>query len=289
MGTYILEVKGDGGRYGSCLLRQDFYSWLIENNISANDIKWEFDEIIKNWDKKGVEINSVYDELSNNEFNGLSLSEESEIEVTDEDTNEVVFSTKLDKKSLEKYHIKSSISYYKTDSYINGTKLIIESGLQGDVYIRYQIETESDFDPSKLILEGYEIDDDVLITHIEYDDSDSDMNHEDSGYDDKGCSPEYVVVENGIEPKKLHSFPDNQCTDWFDIKIKPTRNGFYEVKKCDEQIETVMLKWKVNRFYYEKEEHKFDKKKKEFFVTRYKDVEVSFNDIIYWRGLIYQI
>ncbi|NBR15226.1 MAG: hypothetical protein EBU01_11720, partial [Crocinitomicaceae bacterium] len=121
--------------------------------------------------------------------------------------------------------------------------------------------------------------------HIEYDDSDSDMNHEDSGYDDKGCSPEYVVVENGVEPKKPHSFPDSQCTEWFNVKIKPTRNGFYEVKKCDEQIETVLLKWKGKKFYYGEEEHKFDKKKKEFVVTGYKDVEVSFNDIIYWRGL----
>ena len=284
MGSYIIDVHGDGARYSHCALRQDFYSWLIENNISAYDIKWEFDEIIKNWTNKQVEIYPVEDQLSNNEFNGPGLSEYTTIEVVDKETDEIVFSTKLDKKSLEKYKITTSISSYRTDTFINGSKLIIETGSQGDVYLIYKLETEFDFDPSKLVIEANEIDDDALIINLDYEDSNSDINNEDSGYDDKGCSPEYVVVENGFDPQKPHSFLEGQCTDWFGITVKPIRNGFYEAKKCDEQVESVMLKWNSKAFYRQEERRQYDKNWN-VKSTKIVDVQVPNHDIVKWRGL----
>ena len=283
MGTYTLDVSGDGSRYSYCVLRQDFYSWLIENEISANDIKWDFDEYIKKWSKKKTDVYSVSDELTNNEFNGPSLSQSTSLEVIDDDSGKIVFSTKLDKKSLEKYQIKVSRSEGR-NSFVNGTKLIVETGSQGDVYLNYRLETDSDFDPSKLVIEFYESDDDALIVNIDYKDTNSDINIEDTGYDDKGCSPEYVVVDNEIEPEKSHSFNDSKCSDWFDISIKPIRNGFYEVKKCDEEVSPILLKWKKNSFYRQQEDHKYDKNWN-IKSTKIIDIEVPYSDVSCWRGL----
>ena len=284
MGTYILDVNGDGGRYSSHVLRQDFYTWLIEKNISANDIKWDFDEYIKKWSKKKTIIYSVSDELTNNEFNGPSLSKNTSIEVVDEDSGDVMFSSKMDKNSLEKYHIEISNVQEGIKSLVNGTKVIVESGSQGDVYIIYKLEIDSDFDPSKLVIETREIDDNVLVSSINYDDDSSNMDLEDSGYDDKGCSPEYVVVENGIDPKKPHTFNDSECSNWFDISIKPIRDGYYEVKKYDEEVSPILLKWKKNSFYRQQEDHKYDKNWN-IKSTKIIDVEVPFTDISCWRGL----
>ncbi|MCF8194588.1 MAG: hypothetical protein K9J38_01185 [Polynucleobacter sp.] len=253
-------------------------------DISAEDIKWDFDEHIKKWSKKNIKIYSVSDELSNNEFNGSSLSKDTVIEVVDEDTGQEVFSTTLDKESLEKYYIKISNTKRGINSLVNGTKVIVETGSQGDVNVQFKLETDTKFDPSKLVIETYEIDDDVLINNIEYKDTSSNIDFEDIGYDDKGCTPEYVVVENGITSKNPHSFKNTECSDWFDISIKPKRNGFYEVKKCDEEVNTVLLKWNGKNFVREQEDYDLNKKYKKINI-RMVDVIVPFHDIVSWRGL----
>ena len=46
------------------------------------------------------------------------------------------------------------------------------------------------------------------------------------------------------------------------MDIKPLRNGFYEVKKCDEDIGSVLLKWDGRMFCKQEKENEYDKKNK---------------------------
>ena len=87
-----------------------------------------------------------------------------------------------------------------------------------------------------------------------------------------------------MESKLPHPFNVSQLTSWFDKNNMPVRNGLYEVKKCDEEVGSILLKWKGKAFFMEEEVHKYDKNW-DLKSIKIVDVEVPFRDIFCWRGL----
>ena len=94
----------------------------------------------------------------------------------------------------------------------------------------------------------------------------------------------FFYISKGSRPKSPHKFHKKDCTKWFEMSQRPARDGFYEVKKCDEEISPVLLKWNKDRFYCQKEDHEYDKDWN-IKSTKTVDVEVPLTDISCWRGL----
>ena len=137
------------------------------------------------------------------------------------------------------------------------------------------------FDPSKLNIEYTSMNGIKIITGISYEGGE--IINQESDTTNKGTDLR-IEVSKGVESKLPHPFNVSQLTSWFDKNNMPVRNGLYEVKKCDEEVGSILLKWKGKAFFMEEEVHKYDKNW-DLKSIKIVDVEVPFRDIFCWRGL----
>jgi hypothetical protein len=211
---------------------------------------------------------------------GILFSSGNDISVENEDFIKIWEST-LDEKIL-KNKIKNieSESESKVDDLPLGS--IVFSGViyEGSSY-SYDIETEELFDPKNLSIKYSVINDIEVITSIDYEGGEIDS--QDSDTTNKGTDLT-IEISKGKKSKLPHLFQLRNLTSWFGKDIKPLRNGYYEVKKCDEDIGSVLLKWDGRMFCKQEKENKYDKNWK-IISTKIIDVEVPSHDILSWRGL----
>ena len=284
MPTYKISLSGQSAIAVLTQLRQDTFTFLQERNLDMNDYVTDWDNEMKmpehmkpfppdSWWYLGEGYH--YDGAE-----GILFNSGNNISVEDEDFNKIWEST-LDEKIL-KNKIKNieSESESKVDDLPFGS--IVFSGViyEGSTY-SYDIETEELFDPKNLSIKYSVINDIEVITSIDYEGGEIDS--QDSDTTNKGADLT-IEISKGKKSKLPHSFQLRNLTSWFDKNIKPMRNGFYEVKKCDEVIGSVLLKWDGKMFCKQEKENKYDKNWK-IISTKIIDVEVPSHDIVSWRGL----
>jgi hypothetical protein len=281
--TYKIIIQPYGVRYLISTVRQDLYQWLREHNIDIKEYMESYKELdIPKYMKPDFDEDDEYSSWSEDfgceEYTGISLSNSCRIEVFD--NNDIIWSSPLDKKSLKRYGVQVDETVNSLNSPVGGTIFFVGEYNSKD-YMEYELKTNDVFNPKLLTLATDNINDEIFITNVEYKKGDVDWS--DGGGEDKGWSF-FFHISKGPNAKSPHPYDGSQCTEWFNIKTLPTKNGFYEVKKCDEEVSSILLKWKKNSFYRQQEDHKYDKNWN-IKSTKIIDVEVPFTDISCWRGL----
>ena len=236
MPTYKISLSGRSAIAVLTQLRQDTFLFLQERNLDVSDYVTDSDNEMKMPEyMKPFPPDSWWylDEGYHHDgAEGILFNSGNDITVEDEDFDTIWEST-LDEKIL-KNKIKNieSESESKIDDLPFGS--IVFSGVvyEGSTY-SYDIKTEELFDPKNLSIKYSVINGTQVITSIDYEGGEIDS--QDSDTTNKGTDLE-IEISKGKKPKPPHSFNLNNLTSWFDKNIKPIRNGFYEVKKCDEDI-----------------------------------------------------
>lgn len=282
MQTYKLILQPYGARYLTSTIRQDLFQWLKNNDIEVETYMESYKELNipkhmrPNYDED--EYSSWSEDFRCQEDTGICLSESCRIEVYGED--DVIWSSDLDPINLKKHGIK----FDEPDDYLNsedeGTIFFVGEYNSKD-YMEYEIESDGEFDPKHLEFETMNINGVVFITSVNY--HGADINFIDGGGEDKGWSF-FFHLSKGSKAKSPHLFKEDECTKWFDVKTLPSIKGQYEVKKCDEEVANVMLKWDGKSFNKTVEKYDYDKKFNKINV-RFKDEIVPLTDILLWRGL----
>ena len=284
MPTYKISLSGRSAIVVLTQLRQDAFLFLQERNLDMSDYVTDSDNEMKMPEyMKPFPPDSWWylDEGYHHDgAEGILFDSGNDITVEDEDFN-TIWESNLDEKIL-KNKIKNieSESESKVDDLPFGS--IVFSGVvyEGSTY-SYDIETEELFDPKNLSIKYSVVNGTKVITSIDYEGGEIDS--QDSDTTNKGADLT-IEISKGKKPKPPHSFKLNNLTSWFDKNIKPIRNGVYEVKKCDEDIGSVLLKWDGRMFCKQEKENKYDKNWN-IISTKIIDVEVPSHDIVSWRGL----
>ena len=283
MKTYKIIIQPYGVRYLISTVRQDLYKWLKEHNIEIEEYMESYKELDipkhmkPNFDEDD-EYSSWSEDFGCEEYTGISLSKSCRIEVYDSD--DIVWSSTLDIKTLKKNGVQIDETVNSLNSPVEGTIFFVGEYNSKD-YTEYELKTKEEFNPKLLKIETDNINDEIFITQVEY--GEDDLDWVEGGGEDKGWSF-FFHVSTGSKQKSLHSFRDKDCTEWFETSFKPTRDGIYEVRKCDEEVSPILLKWKKNSFYRQQEDHKYDKNWN-IKSTKLIDIEVPYGDISCWRGL----
>jgi len=281
--TYKIIIQPYGVRYLISTVRQDLYQWLKEHNIEIEEYMESYKELdIPKYMKPNFDEDDEYsswsEDFSCEEYTGISLSNSCRIEVYDNE--DIVWSSPLGIKTLKKHGVQVDETVNSLNSPVEGTIFFVGEYNSKD-YTEYELKTKQEFNPKLLKIETDNINDEIFITHVEY--GEDDLDWVEGGGEDKGWSF-FFHISKGPQSKSPHSYPDSECTNWFDIKNLPTKKGFYEIKKCDEQIESELVKWNDINFLKQVENHKYDKDWN-IKSTKIIDVEVPFTDIFSWRGL----
>jgi hypothetical protein len=282
--TYKIILQPYGARYLISTVRQDLYQYLKKHDIEVEDYMESYKELdIPKYMKPNFDENDEYSSWSEDfgceEYTGICLSNSCRIEVYDD--NDVIWSSPLDIKSLKKCGIQVEDSENSLNLSVAGTIFFVGQYNSKD-FIEYELKTKDKFNPKLLKFETDNVNDDIFITNVEY--GEDDLDWLDGGGEDKGWSFFFHVSE-GQKAKTPHPYRDSECTNWFNIDNLPVKNGFYEVKKCDEQIQTELMKWNGRSFLKQVEDRKYDKN---WNIKSIKmiDEEVPFSDISCWRGMI---
>jgi len=284
MATYKVVMSGTSAIAVLTQLRQDTYMFLQERDLGMSDYVSDWDN-----DMKMPEYMKPFppdtwwqrDEgYHNAEAEGILFDSGNDITVEDEDFN-TIWESKLNEKDLKnQIHKIESESKSKVDDFPFGSIVFVGTVYEGSTY-SYEIETDEDFDPKNLLIKYSDINGIKVITSIDYEGGEIDNYESDTS--NKGTDLT-IEISRGKKSELPHKFNLSELTPWFDKNVKPIRDGFYEVKKCDEEIGSVLLKWNKSKFYRQEEKHKYDKSWK-IISTKLVDVEVPFHDIVYWRGL----
>ena len=283
MPTYKISLSGRSAIAVLAQLRQDTFLFLQERNLDMSDYVNDLDNEMKMPEyMKPFPPDSWWylDEGYHHDgAEGILFNSGNDITVEDEDFNTIWEST-LDEKIL-KNKIKNieSESESKVDDLPFGSVVFSGVVYEGSTY-SYDIETEELFDPKNLSIKYSVINDTKIITSIDYEGGE--IGSQDSDTTNKGTDIT-IEISKGKKPKPPHLFSLNKLTPWFGMDIKPLRNGFYEVKKCDEDIGSVLLKWDGRMFCKQEKENEYDKNWK-IISTKIIDVEVPSHDIVGWRG-----
>lgn len=128
-----------------------------------------------------------------------------------------------------------------------GTVVFIGTSSEKGTFFEGDIELRTPFNPGKIALKYDEIDGNEVVTGISYEDDDI----ENYGGDTNGKSSDfgfYIAGSNKFDGKgyeKYRTMDDIEypMTDWFPKKIKPFREGLYNVKTAGKNSYTYQAKW----------------------------------------------
>lgn len=285
MANYRVELSGGSAIAVLTRIRQDTYAFLQERNLDMSDYVTDWDNEMGMPDYMKPFPPDTWWQLDEGYHDdgaeGIIFDEGNNITIEDEDFNNVWEST-LDEKILKNKIKKIEIeSESKVDDFPYESIVFVGVVYEGSTY-SYDIQTEESFDPKKLSIKYSVINGTKVVTSIDYEGGEVDRDGSDTT--NKGADLT-IEISKGKKSELPHKFKLSELTPWFDKNKNPIRNGFYEVKKCDEEIGSVLLKWKDSKFYRQDEERKYDKNWN-VVSTKMIDVEVPFHDIVSWRGLI---
>lgn len=284
MATYKVEMSGRSAITVLTKLRQDTYKFLQERNLEMGDYVTDWDNEMQMPEHMKPFPPDTWWRLDEGYHDdgaeGILFDSSNDIAVKDEDFN-TVWKSNLNIKDLKNKINKVEIeSKSKVDDFSFGSIVFVGTVYEGSTY-SYEIETDEDFDPKNLLIQYSDINGIKVITSIDYEGGVIDKYESDTS--NKGTDLT-IEISKGKKSELPHKHNLSELTPWFDKKIKPMRDGFYEVKKCDEEIGSVLLKWNKNKFYRQKEERKYDKSWK-IISKKLVHVDVPFHDIVCWRGL----
>jgi hypothetical protein len=284
MAIFKISMSGRSAIAVLTQIRQDTYQFLQDRNLDMSDYVTDWGNQMQMPEyMRSFEPESWWHLDDGYHFDGIEgiLFDESN-DVTVEDENyDTVWESELTNSHLAKKIQKIKIgSSSRVDDLPYGSIVFFGVVYEGSTY-SYDIETEEDFDPKKLTIEYSAIEGIKVVTGVDYENGE--VVNQESDTTNKGADLT-IVISKGNKPKPCHNYEESMLTPWFEKNIKPFRNGLYEVKKCDEEISSVLLKWKNKGFFREEEKHEYDKNW-DVVSTKLIDVEVPFHDIVCWRGL----
>jgi len=251
--TYSLQMWGYGGEYVMGTVTREIYDYFKHRRLSVSDFAWDTDYAEENNIPENMwpfPPGSWYECDNMGHASGVDRNAGT-LQICDENGNTIY------ERSLE------DIDGYSDDSpewqggdevWINsqppGTVVFIGVSNEKGTFFEGEIELKQPFDPSKLCLNYDEIDGNEIVNAVTYDGEDVDNN----GGGTNGKSSDFgFYIAGSQKDSKWEMYKDMdsigyEMTPWFSKKIKPAKEGLYEIKTPGKSSYTHQAKWTGSRW-----------------------------------------
>lgn len=255
--TYKIRLWGYGGEYLMGTVDRKIYDYFKRRRLDLNEYAWDSDYAEDNnipEDMQPFYPGQWHDCDDMGHCWGVDRSAGT-LQVEDQNGN-VVYEKNLEdisgmgideenpENSEPEWHGGDEIWIDMKDP---GTVVFIGTSSEKGTFFEGDIELRTPFNPGKIALKYDEIDGNEVVTGISYEDDDI----ENYGGDTNGKSSDfgfYIAGSNKFDGKgyeKYRTMDDIEypMTDWFPKKIKPFREGLYNVKTAGKNSYTYQAKW----------------------------------------------
>lgn len=228
--TYKIQLWGYGGEYVMGTVSREIYDYFRKHRLSVPDYAWggdEFDDVPE--DMRPFEPGSYYDCDNIGHINGVDRNSGT-MQVLDENGT-VVYERDLS--GLDGCDVQlSTFEEVWVDSQPPGTVVYFGHTSDKGTFFEADIDLTEPFDPEKLLLNLADFDSNEIVTSVEYDDQELDNYGGDTN--GKGSDHAFYIAgsNTGSGYERYRDMDDIKytLTDWFPSKVKPVREGKYNVQ-----------------------------------------------------------
>jgi hypothetical protein len=248
--TYKIQLWGYGGEYVMGTVDRKIYDYFKRRRLDISDYAWDSDYANDNQipeDMQPFYPGQWHDCDDMGHHWGVDRGAGT-LQILDENDN-VVYEASTD--NIDGYSEDSPEWRGGDEIWIDmkdpGTVVFLGVSSEKGTFYEGHLELKSPFDITKLSLEYSEIDCNEIITGVYYNDEQIDN----YGGDTSGKSSDfgfYIAGSNKHDGKGYEKYSNMDdivypLTDWFPKKIKPVREGIYNVKTAGKNSYTYQAKW----------------------------------------------
>lgn len=228
--TYKIQLWGYGGEYVMGTVPREIYDYFRQHRLSVPDYAWGGDEFESMPEEmQPFQPGSYYD--CDNVGHACGVDRNSgTLQVLDENDN-VVYERDLS--SINGCDVQlSTFEEVWIDSQPPGTVVYFGYTSDKGTFFEADIDLTEPFDPEKLLLNLSDFDANEIVIGVEYDDVELDNYGGDTN--GKGSDHAFYIAgsNQGSGYERYRDMDDIKygLTDWFPSKVKPVREGKYNVE-----------------------------------------------------------
>jgi len=231
--TYKINIWGYGGEYAMGTVDRKIYDYFRSRRLSVADFSWDSDYATQHNIPEEMwpfAPGSWYECENIGHVYGVDKSAGT-MQITDDKGN-VVYERDLNE--LDGCDVMlSTTEEVWIDSQPKGTVVFLGYSSDKGNFYEADIELRTPFDPEKLCLNLCEFDGNEIVTGVTYDDIELDNYGGDTS--GKGSDQAFYIAGSNVDHKGFERYRDMDdikygLTEWYPAKIKPVREGSYNVK-----------------------------------------------------------
>jgi len=251
--TYTIQMWGYGGEYVMGTVERKIYDYFKQRRLSLSDYAWDSDYAEEHnipEDMQPFPPGSWYECDDMAHTSGVDRNAGT-LQICDENGN-TVYERSLD--DVDGYSDDSPEIGGGDEVWIDskdpGTVVFIGVSNEKGTFFESEIELNEPFDITKLCISYDDIDGNEIVGMVTYDNEDLDNN----GGSTNGKSSDFgFYVAHSKKDGKWEMYKDMdsieyEMTPWFPKKVKPIREGVYEVKTAGKNSYTYQAKWTGSRW-----------------------------------------
>lgn len=227
--TYKIQLWGYGGEHVMGTVDRKIYDYFRNHRLSVPDYAWGSDEYKSvPEDMRPFEPGAWFDCDDMGHINGVDMNA-GHLQILDENEN-IVYERELS--SIDGCDVQiNTIEEVWVDEKPPGTVVFYGYTSDKGTFFEADIELQTPFDPEKLLIQVSDFDNNEIVIGVEYDGEELDN----YGGDTSGKGSEYAFyIAGSNQGKGYERYRDMDdirygLTDWFPAKIRPVREGKYNV------------------------------------------------------------
>ena len=243
--TYTIQMWGYGGEYVMGTVERKIYDYFRHRRLDLSDFAWDSDYAEDNnipEDMWPFPPGSWYECDDMCHISGVDM-QAGTLQINDENGNTVL---ERELESIDGMDIERSCGdEVWIDMKPKGTVVFIGTSSEKGTFFEGNIDLTQPFDPEKLCITYDDIDGNEIVSGVTYDGEDIDND----GGNTNGKSSDFGFYISGSQKdgkwEKYRTMDDIEytMTEWFPNKIKPVREGIYEIKTAGKNSWHRQAKW----------------------------------------------
>lgn len=243
--TYKIQMWGYGGEIAMGTVDRKVYDYFKKRRLNVSDFAWDSDYAEEHnipEDMQPFSPGSWYDCDHIAHVNGVSL-DAGTIQIIDEQ-DQVIYERSLeDCDGGDDSPELSNFDEQWIGANAPGTVVFIGRSNEKGTFFEGEIPLTAPFDITKLTLSYDEIDGEPIVNSVTYDGEDID--NYGGSTDGKSSDFGFYLVKDSNSWETYRNMDDIEypLTDWFPKKVKPVREGVYEIRTPGKNGYTHQAKW----------------------------------------------